>query len=214
MCTCICVFEYSCDACKFFIFAPFWLFFFPSPLCPPYLRLPPLPLLRHPLSVALLFIATSSQGSAATKAFSCCHYNYSLHTRAHTHTPTNTRAYAGEEQQRSVFVSACVCACSACAAIHKRVSYFYLTPSPPRPHTYTHTHTHTHPPPSSRSAAAAAAAAAASATAAAAASHICYAEHRQDHSSPSIPLNSQTSTWEPMRGCSLSVPWIFFNSFF
>lgn len=120
-------------------------------LSPPYLCLPPLlspmhppPLLHHPLSVALLFIAMSSQGSAATKAFSCCHYNYSLHTC--THTPTNTHAYMhkrrkGAQQQHCVFVSACVCvmrACSACAVIHKRVSYFYLSPSlssspPPTP---------------------------------------------------------------------------------
>lgn len=121
----------------------------PSPLSTPYLCLPPLlrclllllvvlllPLLHHPISVALLFIAMSSQGSAATKAFSCCHYNYSLHTC--THTPTDTHAYThkrrrgAQQQHHCVFVSACVCvvcACSACAVIHKRVSYFYLSPS-------------------------------------------------------------------------------------
>lgn len=122
------------DACYFHLLpsppclAPFFLVFpsTASSLCPPppHLYLPPLPhlrtpppllLLRRPLSVALLFIAMSSQGSAATKAFSCCHYNYSLHTcactHAHTHTSThartrqNTRTHGGEEQQHSV----CMC---------------------------------------------------------------------------------------------------------
>lgn len=74
-----------------------------SPHVPPQ---PPL-LLHLPLSVALLFIAMSSQGSAATKAFSCCHYNYSLHT-SHTHTHTCVRAHPTK-------VSLCL---HVCARLH------------------------------------------------------------------------------------------------
>lgn len=104
---------------------------------------PPLPPPPPSLSVALLFIAMSSQGSAATKAFSCCHYNYSLHTCTHTHPHPWTRmhTHTQERSDSTTTVSLClhVCACSACAVIHKRVSYFYLSPSlssspsPPHP---------------------------------------------------------------------------------
>lgn len=87
-----------------------------SPHVPPQLPL----LLHHPLSVALLFIAMSSQGSAATKAFSCCHYNYSLHTSTHTHVCTHSR---------SVFVSARVCTL-ACTVIHKK-GWAIFTSRPP-----------------------------------------------------------------------------------
>ena len=108
-----------------------------SPLSPP--NAPSSPSYTTPLSVALLFIAMSSQGSAATKAFSCCHYNYSLHTcahtrtHAHTHTDWHACIHTLTQERSSSTVSLClhVCACSACAVIHKRVSYFYLSPSLP-----------------------------------------------------------------------------------
>ena len=118
---------------------PFCCFY---PVLSPHVP-PQLPLLLHLLlSVALLFIAMSSQGSAATKAFSCCHYNYSLHTLTHTHACTHNR---------SAFVSArvCVCVCTlVCTVTHKkRVSYFYLSPSSPSTQPPTHPLLHPSLPP-------------------------------------------------------------------
>lgn len=112
---------------------PFCCFY---PVLSPHVS-PQLPLLHHlPLSVALLFIAMSSQGSAATKAFSCCHYNYSLHTSTHTHACTHNR---------SVFVSARVC--TLACAVKKRLSYFYLSPSSPSTQPPTHPLLHPSLPP-------------------------------------------------------------------
>lgn len=171
----------------FFLVSPFRCFFLhlsiasssllPSTSLPSYplhplMHPPPPPL---PFSVALLFIAMSSQGSAATKAFSCCHYNYSLHTHRHTHAHTCTL----EECLCVCMHVRCVCVpvCApACAVTHKRVSYFYLSPSLPlllsiAPPTSPHPSL---PP-------------------LLAASHICYAEHRQHQSSPnSSPLARRT----------------------
>lgn len=58
----------------------------------------------HTLSVAPLFIAMSSQGSAATKAFSCCHYNYSLHAR----TDSNGEVHGNSAASLCLHVRACV----------------------------------------------------------------------------------------------------------
>lgn len=138
-----CMHYFNVSVC-FFLVSPFRCFFLhlsiasssllPSTSLPSYplhpLMHPPPPL---PFSVALLFIAMSSQGSAATKAFSCCHYNYSLHTHRHTHAHTCTL----EECLCVCMHVRCVCVpvCApACAVTHKRVSYFYLSPSlPPSP---------------------------------------------------------------------------------
>lgn len=117
------------------------------PMC-----LPSSPLLPHlPLSVALLFIAMSSQGSAATKAFSCCHYNYSLHTSTHTRVRTQPQ---------------CLCVCTF---VHTRM-YCYTSKKKKKkgelflPLALLSIKPTSHPPtPSSLSAA----------------SHICYAEHRR-----------------------------------
>lgn len=176
----------------FFLVSPFRCFFLhlsiasssllPSTSLPSYplhplMHPPPPPL---PFSVALLFIAMSSQGSAATKAFSCCHYNYSLHTHRHTHAHTCTL----EECLCVCMHVRCVCVpvCApACAVTHKRVSYFYLSPSLPlllsiAPPTSPHPSL---PP-------------------LLAASHICYAEHRQHQSSPnSSPLLSHAELARP-----------------
>lgn len=117
---------------------PFCCFY---PVLSPHVP-PQLPLLLHlPLSVALLFIAMSSQGSAATKAFSCCHYNYSLHT---SHTHTHMRACTPHQ---SVFVSARVCTLAWTVIHKKRASYFYLSPSSPSSQPPTHPLLHPSLPP-------------------------------------------------------------------
>lgn len=90
------------------------------PMC-----LPSPPLLLHlPLSVALLFIAMSSQGSAATKAFSCCHYNYSLHTSTHAHTCVHA-------QSKCLCVCTCVHACMYRYTLKKKKGWAIFTSRPP-----------------------------------------------------------------------------------
>lgn len=81
--------------CRFELFRCFSSSLPLSSLSPP----PP-----HTLSVAPLFIAMSSQGSAATKAFSCCHYNYSLHAR----TDSNGEVHGNSAASLCLHVRACV----------------------------------------------------------------------------------------------------------
>lgn len=84
----------------------------------------------HPLSVALLFLAMSSQGSAATKAFSCCHYNYSLHA----HTDTNGEVHGSSAASLCLHVRVCVI--RMCCYTQK--GELFLPPAlalhPPTPH--------------------------------------------------------------------------------
>lgn len=129
------------------ISAPF-LLFLSCPLSPCASPAPPPP--SPPPLCRSAFYSHVFQGSAATKAFSCCHYNYSLHTSTHTHTHACTHS-------RSVFVSARACTL-ACTVIHKKKGELFL------PLALLSINPTSHPPtPSSLSAA----------------SHICYAEHRR-----------------------------------